>query len=447
MIHKDFKSDDNSLNVKYKDLNLCITHQFSKRDHEFKRHMLQRIINVKLNRMNNETEHDAVIKMFCSYFQRIKMKKTFNMKDQEFFQRIKIELSVNILEHDVSAVVCMLINFNTTMLKKFKEDHTIIQKVVKVENVEIFIAMTHSNDSMHMFNDDEQLRSTKENIKNNYFMHYINRDLFEHLIMLEYSHMLLTEQYRAIFIINDIVFTVWYKAQMQFSVDSSLWLNMIIAIIVLKSFCEIKQSLTFLNVNEINIKVDASQFKQNEIEVIVAIELVKIYAEVEISIKNIIILTEYTAQVQLLKRSLVSDLKVQNVEAYMIDSFQDKEASVIILCMMKIKKLDFMSQFNHLLTVCSCACNSFVVLCNYDEFQHDYACNLHMIRHVQNLFSINEVYEKYFSQQEFIDFMKIKHQFWEQKSQWNENEAWYASEDQAINFSEEQKHYQNMSEN
>jgi len=186
---------------------------------------------------------------------------------------------------------------------------------------------------------------------------------------------------------------------------------MIIAIIVLKSFCEIKQSLTFLNVNEINIKVDASQFKQNEIEVIVAIELVKIYAEVEISIKNIIILTEYTAQVQLLKRSLVSDLKVQNVEAYMIDSFQDKEASVIILCMMKIKKLDFMSQFNHLLTVCSCACNSFVVLCNYDEFQHDYACNLHMIRHVQNLFSINEVYEKYFSQQEFIDFMKIKHQF------------------------------------
>jgi len=136
------------------------------------------------------------------------MKKTFNMKDQEFFQRIKIELSVNILEHDVSAVVCMLINFNTTMLKKFKEDHTIIQKVVKVENVEIFIAMTHSNDSMHMFNDDEQLRSTKENIKNNYFMHYINRGLFEHLIMLEYSHMLLTEQYRAIFIINDIVFTV-----------------------------------------------------------------------------------------------------------------------------------------------------------------------------------------------------------------------------------------------
>ena len=70
---------------------------------------------------------------------------------------------------------------------------------------------------------------------------------------------------------------------------------MIIAIIVLKSFCEIKQSLTFLNVNEINIKVDASQFKQNKIEVIVAIELVKIYAEVEISIKNIIILTEYIA--------------------------------------------------------------------------------------------------------------------------------------------------------
>jgi len=84
--------------------------------------------------------------------------------------------------------------------------------------------------------------------------------------------------------------------------------------------------LTFLNVNEINIRVDASQFKQNEIEVIVIIELVKIYAEVKISVKNI-----------------------------------------IILCMMKIKKLNFMSQFNCLLTVCNHACNLFVVLYNYDE--------------------------------------------------------------------------------
>ncbi len=157
---------------------------------------------------------------------------------------------------------------------------------------------------------------------------------------------------------------------------------MTIAIIVLKSFCKIERSLTFLNINEINIRVNASQFKQNEIEVIVAIELVKIYAEVEISVKNIVILTEYTTQVQLLKRSLVSDSKVQNVEAYMIDSFQDEEASVIILCMMRIKKLDFMFQFNHLLTVCNHACNSFVILCNYDELQHNYARNLHMIRHV-----------------------------------------------------------------
>ena len=154
--------------------------------------------------------------------------------------------------------------------------------------------------------------------------------------MLEYSHMLLTEQYRAIFIIDDIIFTVWYKAQMQFSVDSSLQLNMTITISVLKSFCKIEWLLIFLNINEIDIRVNASQFKQNEIEVIVAIELVKIYAEVEIFVKNIVILTEYTAQVQLLKRSLVSDSKVRNVEAYMIDSFQDEEASVIILCMMRI---------------------------------------------------------------------------------------------------------------
>jgi hypothetical protein len=82
---------------------------------------------------------------------------------------------VNILEHDVSTVVCMLVNFNTIMLKKFKEDHTIIQEVARVENAKIFIAMIHSNDSIHMFNDDEQLQSMKKDIKNNCFMHYINR--------------------------------------------------------------------------------------------------------------------------------------------------------------------------------------------------------------------------------------------------------------------------------
>jgi len=124
--YEDFKNDDNSLDVNYKDFNFHVTHQLLKRDHEFKRCMLQRIINVKLNRINNETEHDAVIKMFCSYFQRIKMREILDIKDQEFFQRIEIELSVNILKHDVSVVVCTLINFDITMLKKFKEDHTII---------------------------------------------------------------------------------------------------------------------------------------------------------------------------------------------------------------------------------------------------------------------------------------------------------------------------------
>jgi len=38
--HEDFKSDDNSLNVNYEDLNFHVTHQSLKWDHEFKRCML-----------------------------------------------------------------------------------------------------------------------------------------------------------------------------------------------------------------------------------------------------------------------------------------------------------------------------------------------------------------------------------------------------------------------
>ncbi len=48
---------------------------------------------------------------------------------------------------------------------------------------------------------------------------------------------------------------------MRFLINFLLLFNMIIIIIVLRSFYEIKLLLTFLNVNEINIRVNAFQFK------------------------------------------------------------------------------------------------------------------------------------------------------------------------------------------
>ncbi len=154
---------------------------------------------------------------------------------------------------------------------------------------------------------------------------------------------------------------------MRFLIDFLLRFNMIIAIIVLRSFYEIKRSLTFLNVNEIDIRIDASQFKQNEIKVTVIIALVKIYAEVKISAKNIVILTKYTTQVQLLKKSLALNSKVRDVKAYTINSFQGEKASVVILCMMKIRKFNFMFILNRFLTACSRARDSFVMLCNFNK--------------------------------------------------------------------------------
>jgi translation initiation factor 2B subunit (eIF-2B alpha/beta/delta family) len=38
--HKDSENDENLINVNYKDFNLHVTHQFLKRDHEFKCCML-----------------------------------------------------------------------------------------------------------------------------------------------------------------------------------------------------------------------------------------------------------------------------------------------------------------------------------------------------------------------------------------------------------------------
>ncbi len=192
---------------------------------------------------------------------------------------------------------------------------------------------------MHLSGDDEQLRPAEEDTKDNCFAHYTNRSLFERLVTLGYPHILLTEQYRAIPIIGDIVSTVWYKDQVRSSVDPSFRPNMTTATTVLRSFCGIERPLAFLNVNGTDIRVGASQSKQNEVEAIVATELAKAYAEAGIPAKDIVILTGYTAQVQLLKRSLALDPKVRDVEAYTVDSFQGEEASVVILCMVGTRKL------------------------------------------------------------------------------------------------------------
>ncbi len=44
---------------------------------------------------------------------------------------------------------------------------------------------------------------------------------------------------------------------MRFLIDFLFRLNMIIVIIILRRFCEIKRSLIFLNVSEINIRINA----------------------------------------------------------------------------------------------------------------------------------------------------------------------------------------------
>ncbi len=48
---------------------------------------------------------------------------------------------------------------------------------------------------------------------------------------------------------------------MRFLINFLFRLNMIIIIIVLRRFYEIKRLLIFLNVNEINMRINASQFK------------------------------------------------------------------------------------------------------------------------------------------------------------------------------------------
>ena len=70
-----------------------------------------------------------------------------------------------------------------------------MQEVEQTNNDKIFIILTHQRKSIvYFFNDYEQLRLKHKNMKNNSFALYINQNLMECFLRLNYSHTFLSEQ-------------------------------------------------------------------------------------------------------------------------------------------------------------------------------------------------------------------------------------------------------------
>ena len=91
-------------------------------------------------------------------------------------------------------------------MKDFKINYIIVQKAARAKNENVYIIMTqfsNLNQIMHLLKDDEQFAFDEVQRKNNYFIFFINTNLFERLMNLKYFLTQLMKQCCTISFIND----------------------------------------------------------------------------------------------------------------------------------------------------------------------------------------------------------------------------------------------------
>ena len=309
-------------------------------------------------------------------------------------------------------MICMTTISDDSLIQKFKVDHVILQKIIKLQNVEIFIDMTWAENAItiHMSENDEQLSSFHKDVQENCFASYLNCFLFNRFMTNDYFHQMFKKQYCIILILNNIISKIWYRNEVLFKIDMILHSNIILATAVLNIFCNIAAFIAFINVNsKINV-IDIIKFKQNDIEVEIEFRLIVDYIKTEIFSINILLLILYLTQIALLKKKLMSDLQMKNVKTCMIDVYQEEEKLMIIFMMIEDTKIEFQFLSDHFLVECSHSRNSFVVIVNWLNLQVDYSKRLHLLNELKVEFETVETYIDYNKSSTDLDFMIIKHQ-------------------------------------
>ena len=147
-------------------------------------------------------------------------------------------------------------------------------------------------------------------------------------------------------------------------IDTIERLNIEIVIKTLKQRYDILALATFLNTFEINKRIDVDKFKQNVKKLILTLKIARDLIQNEVSSKDIVMLTDYTTQKNLINRILMKHLIFNDVQAHIIDAFQEEEASIIIFNIVESDRLNFLKNFKRLLNVVNRAKDELIIICN-----------------------------------------------------------------------------------
>jgi len=133
----------------------------NKTKNKMKQKFLSHCTQLKLNKQLNEIDCQIYIWDFTQFWIRIKMKEQLNSWNRAWMSLHEQELCKNILKTDVCMMICMITISDDLLIQKFKVNHVILQKIIKLQNIKIFVDMTWAENAttIHMSEDDEQLSS------------------------------------------------------------------------------------------------------------------------------------------------------------------------------------------------------------------------------------------------------------------------------------------------
>ena len=113
-----------------------------KAKNKMKQKFLSHCTQLKLNKQLNEIDHQAYIWNFTQFWIRVKIKEQLNSQDRAWMSLYEQKLHKNILKTNVCMMICMTTISDDLLIQEFKVNHVILQKIIRLQNVEIFVDMT-----------------------------------------------------------------------------------------------------------------------------------------------------------------------------------------------------------------------------------------------------------------------------------------------------------------
>ena len=317
---------------------------------------------------------------FQDYFRQILMGLELDGKAKAYYKFIRTQLIRELLYSRVQVVVTTIVNSDNSLLRPWSARHTIVQESELVDEPTMIIALAQSRmaGTVHLSGDPEQLRPQRVDPYINDFATFTNGSLFRRLLALGYRHSFLNEQYRTIPLLGNIISDVWYEGKIITKAPQTRPNSNIVARVhgdlIAKGldpndtarrpqkFEQVKQPVLLLNVDSESKTIGHTKSKINIREAQLSVFLARNYVKAGVPAEDIVLLTGYQAQRQILCQLLFPEPTLTGIRISTIDGFLGQQASVVIMAFTGSDKLGFMAFHERLLVGFSRARDAFVAI-------------------------------------------------------------------------------------